>query len=217
MGSAPRAADLLPRCCPRAGSERPRTSARRGAQRSRVGCIFWTVDCARALLEPRQRERQLGLGELKGGGVRASSWTCACEAGRPSQSRVSAHAGPGLSVLACELRRAWSWNQPPSATCELAGAGGVLSVHACSQVRSRWRGPPGAREATAMRRCPGLICGALHMSRALRSANSRLSGRRPSRPDSASVAGSGAERLAGGAGWLKRGSYSRVPLHETHF
>ena len=123
MGSAPRAADLLPRCCPRAGSERPKSSARRGRKKSRVGRILWTMDCARALPEPRQTSAQLSLGELKGGGVRASSSTCACEAGGASQSRVSAHDGPGLSVLACEPRCAWSWNQPPSATCELAGAG----------------------------------------------------------------------------------------------
>ena len=68
---------------------------------------------------------KLALGELKAVGVRASSTTCACEAGRPSQSRVSAHAGTGLSVLACELRCAWSWNQLPSATGQLAGAGGL--------------------------------------------------------------------------------------------
>ena len=123
MGSAPRAADLLPRCCPRAGSERPKSSARRGGKKSRVGRILWTVDCARPLPEPRQTSAKLSLGELKGGGVRASSSTCACEAGVASQSRVSTHEGPGLSVLACELRCAWSWNQPPSATCELAGAG----------------------------------------------------------------------------------------------
>ena len=123
MGSAPRAADLLHRCCPRAGSERPKSSAHRGGGGSRVGRILWTMDCARALPEPRQTSAQLSLGELKGGGVRASSSTCACEAGVASQSRVSAHDGPGLSVLACELRCAWSWNQPPGATSQEAGAG----------------------------------------------------------------------------------------------
>ena len=143
VGSATPAANLLRRRCSRAGSERPRTSARRGAQRSRVGRTFWTVDCARALLEPRQRERQLGLGELKGGGVRASSSTCACEAGRPSQSQVSAHDGPGLSVLACESRCAWSWNQPPSATSQEAGAGSCWDAFSMHGTAQRLRRPAG--------------------------------------------------------------------------
>ena len=149
--------------------------------------------------------------------MRASSTTCACEAGRTRQSRVNAHAGPGLNVLACDRQCAWSRNQLPSATGQQAGAGGLDRCKRCMDRKSRWRDPPGACEATAMRRSPGLIPGLLHLSRALRSANSRLSGRRPSRPDSASVAGSGAEQLAGGAACLKRGSYSRVPLHEMHF
>ena len=149
--------------------------------------------------------------------MRASSSTCACEAGVASQSRVSAHEGPGLSVLACEPRCAWSWNQLPSATGQQAGAGGHGAVTAGVGLRRSWCDPPGAREAISIWKPSGLICSPVHMSRALRSANSRRFGRRPSRPDSASVAGSGAERLAGGAGWLKRGSYSRVPLHEMHF
>ena len=88
-----------------------------------AGRIFWMVCGARALPKPPPTSAKTALRELKGDDVRASSSTCACEAGVASQSRVSAHDGPGLSVLACELRCAWSWNQPPSATCELAGAG----------------------------------------------------------------------------------------------
>ena len=149
--------------------------------------------------------------------MRASSSTCACETGGASQSRVNGYAGPRLSVLACKRRCAGSSNKLLSASGRLAGAGGHGAHAAGLGLQSQRRHPPSSHELPRMRKPLGLICSPLHLSRALRSATSRLSGRRPSRPDSASVAGSGAEQLAGGAACLKRGSYSRVPLHEMHF